>query len=115
MKKRYLYILLALALLLTACAAKPEPETAAREIWEETGLAAAIDAGFRKVVTYAPKPGTVKDVVFFTAVPTGGQEHPQESEISQLGWFSFPEAARRVTYASDEEVLLAAEAYLNQN
>ena len=47
--------------------------------------------------------------------PTGGQEHPQESEISQLGWFSFPEAAQRVTYASDEEVLLAAEAYLNQN
>ena len=54
-------------------------------------------------------------MIFFTAVPTGGQEHPQESEISQLGWFSFPEAARRVTYASDEEVLLAAEAYLNQN
>ena len=92
-----------------------EAETAAREILEETGLTADIHTAFRQQVTYSPKPGTVKDVIFFTAVPTGGREHPQESEISQLGWFSFPEAARRVTYASDEEVLLAAEAYLNQN
>ena len=92
-----------------------EAETAAREILEETGLTADIHTAFRQQVTYSPKPGTVKDVIFFTAVPTGGREHPQESEISQLGWFSFPEAARRVTYASDEEVLLAAEAYLHQN
>ena len=92
-----------------------EAETAAREILEETGLTADIHTAFRQQVTYSPKPGIIKDVIFFTAVPTGGQEHPQESEISQLGWFSFPEAARRVTYASDEEVLLAAEAYLNQN
>ena len=92
-----------------------EAETAAREILEETGLTADIHTAFRQQVTYSPKPGTVKDVIFFTAVPTGGQEHPQESEISQLGWFSFSEAARRVTYASDEVVLLAAEAYLNQN
>lgn len=90
-----------------------EPETAAREIWEETGLSAEIDTGFRHVVTYAPKPGTVKDVVFFTAVPSGGTEHPQESEISQLGWFGFQEAARQVTYATDEDILMAAEAYLN--
>ena len=89
-----------------------EPETAAREIWEETGLSAAIDTGFRKVVTYAPKPGTVKDVVFFTAVPTGGRERPQEEEISQLGWYAFQDAARQITYATDEEILLAAEAYL---
>lgn len=89
-----------------------EPETAAREIWEETGLTAEIHTGFRRVVTYAPKPGTVKDVVFFTAVPTGGRERPQEEEISQLGWYAFRDAARRITYATDEEVLLAAEAYL---
>lgn len=92
-----------------------EAETAAREILEETGLTAEIHTDFRQQVTYSPKPGTVKDVIFFTAVPTGGREHPQESEISQLGWFSFPQAAERITYATDEEVLLAAEAYLNEN
>lgn len=90
-----------------------EEATAAREILEETGLAAEIHTDFRRLVTYSPKPGTIKDVIFFTAVPTGGQERPQESEISQLGWFSFPDAAERITYATDEEILLAAEAYLN--
>jgi len=92
-----------------------EAETAAREILEETGLTVEIHTGFRQTVTYAPKPGTVKDVIFFTAVPTGGEERRQESEISQLGWFSFPDAAVQITYATDEEILLAAETYLNEN
>ena len=90
-----------------------EVETAVREIWEETGLHVEIDTGFRRTVTYSPKPGTVKDVIFFTAVPTGGREHPQESEISQLEWYTFRDAAKRVTYATDEEILLAAEEYLS--
>ena len=90
-----------------------EAETAAREILEETGLTAEVQTDFRRQVTYSPKPGIIKDVIFFTAVPTGGQEHPQESEISQLRWFSFREAAEQITFATDEEILLAAEAYLN--
>lgn len=90
-----------------------EEETAMREILEETGLRAKIDTAFRHQVTYSPKPGVVKDVYFFIAVPTGGLEHPQEAEISQLGWFSFQEAVDRITYATDEEILLAADAYLN--
>ena len=91
-----------------------EEETAIREIWEETGLHARIDTSFRHQVTYSPKPGVIKDVIFFIAVPTGGAEHAQEAEISQLGWFSFPEAAERITYATADEILMAAEAYLNQ-
>ena len=91
-----------------------EEETAIREIREETGLNAGIDTAFRHQVTYSPKPGVIKDVIFFIASPTGGEERPQEAEISQLGWFSFQEAAERITYATDEEILLAAEAYLNQ-
>lgn len=91
-----------------------EAETAAREILEETGLTAEVHTGFRRQVTYSPKPGVVKDVIFFTAVPTGGREHPQESEISRLGWFSFPDAARQITYVIDENILLEAEAYLNE-
>ena len=91
-----------------------EEETAIREIREETGLQAAIDTAFRHQVTYSPKPGVILDVIFFIAVPTGGTEHAQEEEISQLGWFSFQEAADRITYATDEEILMAAEAYLGR-
>ena len=89
-----------------------EAETARREILEETGLQTRIDAGFRQVVTYYPKPGIIKDVIFFIARPTGGSEHAQESEIADLGWFSFADARPLVTFATDEEVLLAAEEYL---
>ena len=71
-----------------------------------------IDPHFRQVVTYYPKPGVVKDVVFFIAQPTGGVEHPQEAEIRQLGWFPFREAKPLVTFATDVEVLKEAEAYI---
>ena len=71
-----------------------------------------IDTGFRQVVTYYPKPGVVKDVVFFIAVPSGGEEQAQLEEIAEIGWFTFQEACPLVTFASDEEVLLAAERYL---
>ena len=54
----------------------------------------------------------VKDVIFFTARITGGREHAQEAEIAEIGWFPLQEARSLITYATDEEVLLAAETYL---
>ena len=93
-------------------AGEKEKDTARREIQEETGLTAEIDTGFRQVVTYYPKPGVVKDVVFFIAAPSGGEEQAQLEEIAEIGWFTFQEACPLVTFASDEEVLLAAERYL---
>lgn len=91
-----------------------ERQTALREIREETGLDVELDTRFREVVTYYPAPGVIKDVVFFLAQPTGGTEHAQEEEIARLGWFTFQEARPLVTFASDEEVLLAAEAYIQR-
>ena len=89
-----------------------ERETAAREIREETALSVDFLDGFRAVITYSPRPGVSKDVVFFLARPSGGVEHAQEEEIAALGWFTFREARPLVTFASDEDVLLAAEAYI---
>ena len=91
-----------------------EIETALREIREETGLDVTIDESFRQVVTYYPKPGVIKDVIFFIAQPTGGTEQAQEEEIRQLGWFTFEEAYPLVTFATDVEVLQAAEAYIQE-
>ena len=42
-----------------------EEETAIREIKEETNIDVEIDNGFRKVITYSPKAGVMKDVVVF--------------------------------------------------
>ena len=89
-----------------------EEQTALRETAEETGLLAQVDTGFRRQVTYYPKPDVVKDVIFFTARITGGREHAQEAEIAEIGWFPLQEARSLITYATDEEVLLAAETYL---
>lgn len=91
-----------------------EEETALREIREETGLTAQLDTGFRQVSTYYPKHNVIKDVVFFLATITGGTEHAQEEEISQLQWAPFEETRSLLTFATDEDILLAAEAYLEQ-
>ena len=89
-----------------------EAQTALREIQEETGLHVLLDTSFREVVRYSPKEGAIKDVVFFIAVPVSGTEHPQEGEIRQLGWFSYKEAQPLVTFATDIDVLHAAERYI---
>lgn len=91
-----------------------EADTALREIREETGLLARLDTGFRYVSTYYPKPNVIKDVVFFLATVTGGTEHAQEEEIAQLCWLPFAETRQRLTFAADEELLLAAKAYLEK-
>ncbi len=91
-----------------------EVQTAQREIREETGLLSEIDTGFRHVVTYYPKHNVIKDVVFFLATITGGVEHAQEEEIADIRWFTFQETRSRITFATDEEILLAAEAYLEK-
>lgn len=91
-----------------------EVETARREILEETGLTTEIDAAFRSVVTYSPKSGVVKDVVFFLASVTGGAEHAQEEEIAELEWFPFDRACEVVTFLTDANVLVDAEEYLRK-
>lgn len=90
-------------------AGETEEETACREIWEETGLSAMLDTSFRHVVTFSPKPRTLKDVIFFLATVKPGTARRQEKEILSLGWFPFEEACAQVTFASDKELLAAAE------
>ena len=74
----------------------------------------AIDSSFRKIVTYSPKNGIMKDVIFFLAHPTGGTEHAQEEEIAQLGWFSYQDSLDTITFTTDAEVLTLAEDFLSK-
>ena len=50
-----------------------EHDTALREIREETGLSVDFVDGFRETITYAPRPGVTKNVVFFLARLSGGR------------------------------------------
>ncbi len=84
-----------------------ETETALREIREETGLAVALDTGFRHTVTYSPKPGVMKDVIYFAAQYTGGEAHRQEAEVTEMRWALAEEARSTVTYENDRGVLEA--------
>ena len=91
-----------------------ELQTATREIREETGLLTEINTDFRSIVTYSPKNGVMKDVVFFLASVTGGTEHAQEEEIAQLEWLAFDRARAIVTFPTDAGVLEAAEEFLRK-
>lgn len=88
-----------------------EEETALREIWEETGLKAQLDMGFRRVVTYSPKPQVMKDVIYFAAKPIGGQLKKQEAEVDEICWTTLGEALEMVTFETDRDVLRAFIAY----
>jgi bis(5'-nucleosidyl)-tetraphosphatase len=92
-----------------------EEETARREIWEETGLKAKLDTGFRKVVTYSPKPRVMKDVVYFAARPSGGALKRQEAEVEETCWATLGQALDLVTFETDRDVLRAFIAYYERD
>ena len=71
-----------------------EEQTALREIMEETGLKVKLDPGFRRVVTFSPKPGVMKDVVYFAAQPIGGKLRRQEEEVVDLRWLTLGQALK---------------------
>lgn len=90
-----------------------EHETAAREIREETGLQVDFIDGFREKTEYSPAPGTVKEVVYFLARPTGGKEKIQKSELKDMAWADPVGALAALTYDSDAELLKKAYAFLS--
>lgn len=69
-----------------------EFETALREVKEETNIDAKILGDFRHVVTYSPKPNTIKDVVFFIGEALSFDLKPQIEEASEVKYVSINEA-----------------------
>lgn len=89
-----------------------EHQTALREISEETGLSARFIDGFREVITYSPRPGIIKDVVFFLAEAADGPLVCQPEEVADAAFLPFDEAMAKLTHASDRDTLSKAEAFL---
>lgn len=91
-----------------------EEQTALREIKEETSLNVKLDTNFRTTVTYSPMEDVEKEVVYFLAYKTEGNETPQLEEISQIQWLNLEEAKNTVTYEKDKEILQKVEKYLEE-
>ena len=92
-----------------------EKDTALREIKEETGFDISFVGDFREVITYSPKPGVLKDVVFFLGNVIDGVMTPQEDEVSLIEWLSYEDALKVVTYDDDKNVLKKAYEYIVKN
>ena len=89
-----------------------EHETAVREIMEETGLTVDFVDGFREVIAYSPRPGRMKDVVFFLAQASGGEPVCQPEEVEAIRFLPFGEALAALTHGSDRDTLQKAHAFL---
>jgi len=84
-----------------------EEETALREIREETELTVKLNTAFRHMVTYSPKPGVLKDVIYFAGKVSGGDQKAQEEEVIGMKWETPQQALASVTYENDQETLRA--------
>jgi 8-oxo-dGTP pyrophosphatase MutT (NUDIX family) len=92
-----------------------EHETALREIKEETGLSVTIIDGFRETLSYSPKAGVWKEVVYFIAGNPKGKVKVQEEELSEIHWVSVGKARSLITYSNDASMFEKALSYLNDH
>lgn len=85
-----------------------EPETAIREIMEETNIDVIIDTTFRETVSYSPKKDTCKIVVYFLAKAKSFSYVPQLDEISEVRWVDIDYARHILTYDNDKCIVTKA-------
>ena len=92
-----------------------EKETALREVKEESNVDAKIVGEFRQVITYSPKDGVTKDVVFFTGIALNNYLLPQEGEILKVKYFTFDEALNTLKYEDSINLLKDGITYYKNN
>jgi 8-oxo-dGTP pyrophosphatase MutT (NUDIX family) len=85
-----------------------EPETAIREIMEETNIEVLIDTTFRQTVSYSPRKDTCKIVVYFLARAKNFSCIPKFDEISEVRWVDIDYAKRILTYDNDKCIVSKA-------
>ena len=85
-----------------------ETETAEREVREETAVVIKITESFRQTVSYSPRPGVKKQVVYFVAQTDVKDIKPQEGEIVEVRWVDVERAAQMLGHANDRRVFSMA-------
>ena len=91
-----------------------EVETALREIKEETNLDVIIDTRFREITTYSPKPGVIKDVIYFLAFAKTLDVKVQEEEVANYEWVDINDATKLITYEEDRKIFKKAIKFINE-
>jgi len=95
-----------------------EEQTAAREIFEETGVEVYIDNGFRETVTYSLRRDMKKTVVYFVARVKkikGRNKNivPQKDEIAETRWVEIDRAAALLYFENDKTIVNKSKAFIS--
>lgn len=91
-----------------------EVQTALREVKEETGLNIQLIDDFRREVSYSPRPGVDKDVVYFLGYAEDSRTRRQVEEISEIRWIDIDRCYRFLSYSNDRILLESARQFLNR-
>ena len=83
-----------------------EIQTAIREVKEETNIDVEVIERYRYTQSYSPEEGIIKEVVLFLGKNMGDNQKPQIEEVSEVKWFEFNEAIKKITYDNSREILL---------
>jgi len=76
-----------------------EIETALREIKEETNINAKLDETKRYTISYSPKEGVDKEVVFFLGkVKNDTNSKPQEGEVTEVLWVDIDKVEEKLSF-----------------
>ncbi len=89
-----------------------EFEAVARVTGEQTGLEVILDIDFRYVATYLPTKAVTKSVIYYLAISDRGELAVQYEENSEAEWLTLQEAASRVVYSCDLDLLKSAVKYV---
>ena len=89
-----------------------ETQTALREVKEETGLTIELFDGFREQVSYSPRPGIKKEVVYFLGFASDSRTTIQEEEISEIRWIDVEKTGHYLTYENDRRLIQCAKKYM---
>lgn len=92
-----------------------ERQTALREVFEETGLNVHLMDNFREMVSYSPKPGVDKDVVYFLGCADDTNTVMQVEEVGEIRWVDIKDAHEFLTYYNDKQLLRSARRYIRRN
>lgn len=78
--------------------------TAYREVKEETGLDIKIFGHVRAKTRYSPRPGVIKEVIYFLAEAKSWSIKKQEEEIADAMWVDESDVLTKLTHATDKKV-----------